>query len=95
LDAAPEPHDIVACTDVLEHLEPYCVDDVIDDLRRVTRKALFLTIATRVSKRTLADGRNAHLIVEGAPFWLQILWKAGFEVLQFAAFPGELQLICR
>ena len=34
--AAPEPCGLVACIDVLEHIEPAMLDNVLDDLRRVT-----------------------------------------------------------
>lgn len=66
----PELADIVACTDVLEHIEPECLDSVLDDLKRLTKKACFLTVATRPAKKTLADGRNAHLIQEDYRWWL-------------------------
>ena len=70
LDAPPNPADIVVCGDVLEHVEPQCLDAVVDDLRRVTKKAALLVVATRPAVKTLADGRNAHLIVESADWWL-------------------------
>jgi hypothetical protein len=66
----PEPADLVICTDVLEHIEPECLDAVLDDLRRLTLRAAFLTIATRPAKKTLPDGRNAHLIQAQAIWWL-------------------------
>lgn len=73
--ASPEPHDIVACIDVLEHIEPDCLDDVLDDLKRVTKKAGFFLIANRPARKVLPDGRNAHLIQEGPEFWLPRLWS--------------------
>ena len=93
LDAKPEPADIVACTDVLEHIEPDCLEEVLQNLRHLMRKAGFLTIATRPAKKYLADGRNAHLIQESAKWWLMQLWSAGFTVRQFADMGGELQVI--
>lgn len=66
----PEPSDIVVCTDVLEHIEPDCLDDVLDDIRYLAKRVVFLTIATRPAQKTLADGRNAHLIVQPALWWL-------------------------
>lgn len=65
----PSPADFVSCTDVLEHIEPDCLDAVLDDIRALGTKGAFLVISTRLAKKTLADGRNAHLIVEDATFW--------------------------
>src|SRR6187402_3606554 len=62
ISAPPEPADLVVCTDVLEHIEPERIDALLDDLRRLTIRAVFLSVATRPAKKTLADGRNAHLI---------------------------------
>lgn len=83
LDATNEPHDIVACTDVLEHIEPDLLVGVLADIRRCTKKAAFLLIATRPAKKYLEDGRNAHLIQRDAKWWLGRLWDAGFRVRQF------------
>ena len=67
--ATPAPEDIVICTDVMEHIELDCLDDVIEDLKRVTNIVLVVNIALRPAKKHLADGRNAHLIVEDIEFW--------------------------
>lgn len=88
----PEPAEMVACIDVLEHIEPNCLDDVLDDLKRVTKKIGLFTIATVLAGKALPDGRNAHLIVEPAEWWLPKLTdrfmlqsfqrnKGGFVVL--------------
>jgi hypothetical protein len=90
--AVPDPADIVACTDVLEHIEPECLDDVLADLRRVTKKMGFFTIATRPAKKFLSDGRNAHLIQQDARWWLEKLWEK-FHVQQFNDLGGELLVI--
>jgi len=74
-DAPPEPADFLTCTDVLEHIEPECLEHVLNDLQRLTRKIAFLNIATRPAKKILADGRNAHLIQQQLPFWLPLLWQ--------------------
>jgi 2-polyprenyl-3-methyl-5-hydroxy-6-metoxy-1,4-benzoquinol methylase len=78
LDTPPEPADLVVCTDVLEHIEPDYLEAVLDDLQRVTKKLVFLVVATRPAKKTLADGRNAHLIQLPLNEWLPALlsrWK--------------------
>jgi len=90
-DAKPEPADLVICTDVLEHVEPEHLDAVLDDLRRVTRERVFFVIATRFASHQLADGRNAHLIVENDDWWLKRLSK------QFKLIGGhgdERELTC-
>ena len=81
LDAPPEPADLVACTDVLEHIELDCLDDVLDDLKRVTRKVGFFVVATGPAEKFLPDGRNAHLIQEGQDWWLP-KFSSRFEVAQ-------------
>ena len=80
----PEPADIVICTDVLEHIEPDCLDDVLADLRRLTRKRGIFAIPDFPAIKTLADGRNAHLIVEELGFWTHKIANAGFTILESA-----------
>ena len=70
ISKSPGRHDLVCCIDVLEHVEPDCLDEVLDDLKRVTKKMGFFLISTVPAKKHLPDGRNAHLIVEDEKFWL-------------------------
>jgi hypothetical protein len=94
LEKSPGPHDIVVCTDVLEHIEPECLDDVLSDIRRCTKKAAFLLIATRPAQKTLSDGRNAHLIQEPYPWWKAKLEKAGFVIREKIEVTGEFAVVC-
>lgn len=94
LDAPPRPADIVVCADVLEHIEPDCLDDVLDDLQRVTRHAGFFLIATRPAEKMLPDGRNAHLIQQPSSWWLPRLERR-FRVGQVNEFTGEFAVIVR
>jgi hypothetical protein len=87
-ERTPDPHELVVCTDVLEHIEPACLDDVLDDLRRVTERVLFLDVATRPAVKHLADGRNMHLIIEPARWWLPQLMQR-FDLRSFASVGGE------
>lgn len=94
-DAAPEPADFVVCTDVMEHIEPVHLNAVLRDLRRVTKRKLFLNICTIPSVKKLADGRNAHLIVEKGDWWrARILrefkiafWDEGSKAISCELFP--------
>jgi len=75
------PQEFVICIDVLEHIEPELIDNVLDDLQRCTLKAGFFTIATYKARQILSDGRNAHLIVEPPLWWKEKLVKR-FEIVQ-------------
>lgn len=87
-DSIPEPHDIVVCTDVMEHIEPELLDNVLDDLKRVTRKVLFMTVATRPAVKTLEDGRNAHLIQKDFDWWKPKI-EERFRIVGSQEFTGN------
>lgn len=73
--AAPGPADMVVCTDVLEHVEPDCIADVVAHLKQLTQRVLFLVVSTRPAAKFLADGRNAHLIVQPLEYWQDLLTR--------------------
>lgn len=82
-DADPQPADLVICTDVLEHIEPDCLDDVLCHIGAVTLKLAFINIATRPAIKTLPDGRNTHLIIQSETWWRSRIDKF-FEVAEWA-----------
>ena len=69
-DGWPSAADLVVCRDVMEHIEPECLDAVLGHLCCLTRKALYIEVATVPAFKHLPDGRNAHLIVEPMSWWL-------------------------
>lgn len=79
-DAKPEMADIVVCTDVLEHIEPELLDNVLFELVRLTTKVGFLVIATRESNKLLPDGTSPHKIVQPAEWWRKKLAEKFFIV---------------
>ena len=87
-DADPAPADMVVCTDVLEHIEPDLLNEVLTHLRSKYRKVLFFTIALRPAKKVLADGRNAHLIIESSQWWAERLNAAGIDRALWNATEG-------
>lgn len=93
-EAFPSPADVVVCTDVLEHIEPDHLEAVLDDLRRLTKKAGFFTVATVPAMKTLSDGRNAHLIQEKSGWWLP-KFLTRFELTFFQDFGGEFVVVVR
>lgn len=72
---APEPEDLVVCTDVLEHVEPEYTDAVLDDLKRCAKKYLYVTICVVPAMKSLPDGRNAHINLRTPSEWVIDLCK--------------------
>jgi len=78
----PIPSQLVACCDVLEHVEPEMIDGVLDHLQRLTEQVGFFSICTQDAMRTLPDGRNAHILQKPAQWWLEKI-MARFELQTF------------
>jgi hypothetical protein len=89
ISSRPDPADLVVCTDVMEHIEPDCLSDVLADIALLSRRMAFLEIATFPAQKHLPDGRNAHLIVQPAPWWLDRL-RSVFNVTQVLSVEGRL-----
>lgn len=79
-DALPDFADLVVCTDVLEHVEPDRLDAVLAHLKLLARKALWIVVSTKGSNKVLADGRNAHIIIQPGAWWKERFKAAGFEL---------------
>ena len=77
-----QPCNFVACIDVLEHIEPALLDNVLDDLQRVTAGVGIFTVHTGPAVKFLMDGRNAHLIQQPPAWWLP-KFLARFELMTF------------
>ncbi len=78
---SPQPADLVCCIDVLEHIEPELIENVIDELARVTQNIGFLSIHMGPAAKTLSDGRNAHLIQKPTSWWLPKLCQH-FDIMR-------------
>ena len=75
---APGEADLVVCADVLEHVEPECLDAVLDDLRRLARVGVYLAVGIGPADKVMPDGTNAHRIIQPMEWWLPKLdcyWK--------------------
>jgi hypothetical protein len=92
--ATPEPAQLVACIDVLEHIEPELLDNVLDDLRRVTAATGVFTVHTGPAVKILPDGRNAHLIQQPASWWLPKFMDR-FELELFNRTPNGFWVVVK
>jgi hypothetical protein len=79
-EALPQPAEIVICGDVLEHIEPDKLPNVLAHIHSLTLKAAALMISLRPAEKRLPDGRNAHLIIDNAAWWFQQISKFDWKV---------------
>lgn len=84
--APAAPCAFVACIDVLEHIEPHLIDNVLDDLQRVTAGVGVFTVHTGPAIKLLPDGRNAHLIQQPPAWWLP-KFMSRFDLVAFNRMP--------
>ncbi len=78
----PDPADMVCMLDVAEHIEPECLDAVLRHFASKCIKAAVVTIALKPALKHLPDGRNAHLIVQPAHWWME-KFSAHFDIIRF------------
>jgi len=81
------PCDFVVCIDVLEHIEPACLDDVLQDLHRCMKDKGLFDIAMFQAHCKLADGSQSHLIVEDQHWWKEKLVEY-FNILEDRVMMG-------
>jgi len=65
--------DLITCFDVMEHIQPDAVDFVIQEMGRVAKRRLILSIAhIPANQDRLAKNRNQplHLTLHPQPWWL-------------------------
>lgn len=65
--------DAVVCLDVLEHVEEDRINDVLDHVDSLAKKAVFATVCSRPASehKLLADGRNAHQTIRPLAWWVR------------------------
>jgi len=73
-------YDLVWCRDVLEHIEPAFLDQVLTHLFQLTGKLFWCAIALTPAPAILPDGRNAHLSLLSSQEWMQRLSRYAWQV---------------
>lgn len=74
ISAPPLAADLIVCCDVLEHVEPEYLDAVLDHLRTLCRKKLFVRVCTvPCTSKSLPDGSNPHRIIQPLEWWKERL----------------------
>lgn len=73
--------DGIICTDVMEHIEPWDVEDVLADVfsfldPRAVKPFVFFSICCRLARKVFPDGRNLHRTVKPPAWWEEQLSAA-------------------
>jgi cyclopropane fatty-acyl-phospholipid synthase-like methyltransferase len=65
--------DAVVSTDAIEHIEPEHLDQTLRTIGQLMQRCGCFRIACYPAKKSLPDGRNAHLIVQEPTWWREKL----------------------
>lgn len=90
----PCPAELVVCIDVLEHIEPALLPNVLEHLKQLCDPHGFFSIHTGPAAKILPDGRNAHLIQQGPDWWLATL-SHYFRVLKSQGIDGGFVVLVK
>ena len=88
IDTVPETmFDIVVANHVLENVEQERVEAVLENLHKLTRKVLFLSVSCNPSKKQFAGGTPVPRFARNADWWLAKLTTlfVSIEVLDNSA----------
>lgn len=86
-NALPTFADLVVCTDVLEHVEPECLTNVLNHIQQLARKAILFSVALNPANKFLSDGRNAHILLRPLAWWEAKADEHHMEVLDLPDLP--------
>lgn len=66
----PTPAPLLVSCCVLEHVEPECVDAVLDHMASLALERVLLAVSYFPSSMRLPDGRDVHLTVQPIDWWV-------------------------
>lgn len=72
-EAPNKPYDCIVCIDVLEHIEPSYIHEVLEHINTLSNRYIWLRIDTIPARKFLDDGRNAHLLLHDQEWWTELL----------------------
>ena len=75
------------CIDVIEHIEPEYLDEVLQHIASKFTVGAMLNIALTESRHFLPDGRNAHILLKPTEWWIPKLKE--FFTLKTMEFRDE------
>ena len=93
-DDDPLPADLVTSTDMMEHVEPECVSAVLNHIQSLTKRVAFFAIDTQPARKTLPDGRNAHICLKPYEYWEGQI-KKRFIVTESYGRGSTIMFVCQ
>jgi len=85
--------DVVTCMDVMEHVEEECVENVIDWIADRARYGAVFNICLAPAKKTLPDGRNAHITLKPAEWWQKQIARR-FSIAESTRSGSNVVFVC-
>ena len=90
-EICPQNADLVFCGDVLEHIEPHLLNNVLAHIKATKLKVVIAWVDHMPAIKTLADGRNAHILQRPHHWWKKKLESVFSQVavLSLALIDGD------
>lgn len=96
LSAEPPVCDATVCIDVMEHVEPELVDNVLQEIYDKTRKFAYIGVCCVPSGGAFDDGTNLHLLVKPPVWWIHKLEEYPWEIINLnVANNKHIQIIVK
>lgn len=94
LDVVSNDYDVAICSDVMEHIPPQKINDVLESISKIKCNYFFFSISTRPSKILSKENENLHLSVFSNTKWKSIM-NNYFKILQDSSpIPTLFNLKC-
>ena len=68
-DKPKRKFDVITCIDVLEHVDRYSIDGVLNEIKNLMAGFMIFVIDLMPAEKSLADGRNAHILIAPPEYW--------------------------
>ena len=91
-DEDPPVCDATVCFDVLEHIEPNKIDNVLQHIYDKTNKWAYVVICCVPARKTFPDGQNLHLLIREPNWWLE-KFKYEWDMLDIEDSGGHLKIL--
>ena len=94
-DEDPPVCDVTICYDVLEHIEPDKIDNVLQHIYDKTNKWFICNISCVPSFGAFGDGSNLHLLVKRPEWWVKKLSTEKWDVLEMQTTEKSINMLLK